>query len=67
MDLSKRISNAIDHSGLKKKFVAERINVSDQTLSAIISGGRKITVEEFFNLCCVLNVSADELYYGSNQ
>lgn len=53
---------AIVASGLKQKFVADRIGMSEQTFSAILTGQRKITVEEFFKLSDVLNMKPEALY-----
>ncbi len=57
-----RVRAAVDDSGLKQKFIAERIGVSEPTFSAMLSGGRKIDVDEFFSLCQVLKKTPDELY-----
>lgn len=57
-----RIGQAIVKSGLKQKYIAEQIGVSEQTLSAMLAGRRKIYVDEFFNLCAVLNETPNDLY-----
>jgi len=57
-----RVSAAVEESGLKQKAIAERIGVSEQTFSAMLAGRRKIYVDEFFNLCQVLNKAPDDLY-----
>jgi transcriptional regulator with XRE-family HTH domain len=57
-----RINAAVSKSGIKQKVIAERIGVSEQALSAMLSGRRKISVDEFFGLCIVLNVTPDDLY-----
>lgn len=57
-----RIGQAIVKSGLKQKYIAEQIGVSEQTLSAMLAGRRKIYVDEFFNLCAVLNETPNNLY-----
>lgn len=57
-----RICNAVEKSGFKQKVIAERIGVSEQTFCAMLSGKRKIYVDEFFSLCLVLGVAPNELY-----
>lgn len=57
-----RINAAVAKSGIKQKVIAERIGVSEQALSAMLSGRRKISVDEFFGLCLVLNETPDNLY-----
>ncbi len=60
--VNERVRAAVTDSGLKQKFIAERIGVTEPTFSAMLSGGRKIDVDEFFGLCRVLKKSPDELY-----
>ena len=57
-----RINAAIEKSGIKQKVIAERIGISEQALSAMLAGRRKISVDEFFSLCVVLNETPDNLY-----
>lgn len=60
--LNERISAAIADSGLKQRFIAERIGMSEQIFSALLAGKRKVTVEEFFGICQVLNMTPEQLY-----
>ena len=57
-----RINSAIEKRGLKQKAVAEKIGVSEQTFSAMLSGKRKISVDEFFSICTVLGETPSNLY-----
>lgn len=52
--VNERISAAVADSGLKQKYIADRIGVSEPTFSAILAGKRKVDVDEFFSLCQVL-------------
>ena len=60
--VNERIRAAVVDSGLKQKFIADAIGMSEPTLSAVLSGKRKIDVDEFFKLCRVLNKTPNELY-----
>ena len=62
-----RICAAVERSGIKKKVIADRIGVSEQTFSAMLAGRRKISADEFFNLCLALGVSPNELYGFSKR
>lgn len=64
--MHERVCAAVERSGIKKKVIADRIGVSEQTFSAMLAGRRKISADEFFNLCLALNTSPNELY-GFNQ
>ena len=46
----------MDANGIKYNFLAEQIGVSSNICSAMLNGGRKITVEEYFLICKVLGV-----------
>lgn len=63
-----RISAAVADSGMKQKFIADKIGISEPSLSALLSGKRKVDVDEFFGLCQILKMKPDELYhYGQRQ
>lgn len=53
---------AIEDSGLKQKFVAEKAGISEQTLSAILNGKQKIEADLFFILSDVLKMAPETLY-----
>lgn len=61
--VNESIKMAISDSGLKKNYIAQQVGLSDSILSAIINGTRKISADEFFMFCRVLNKTPDELYY----
>ena len=63
-----RIRAAIRDSGLKQRYIADRTGLKEQFLSAILNGSRRVTADEFFSLCQVLNMTPEELYnYQSNE
>lgn len=57
--LSKAIKDYINASGMKQKKVAEAAHLSEQQLSDICSGRRKVEAVEYFNICRALGVSVD--------
>lgn len=59
---AKKLKAAIDASGLKQTFIAEKVGISDQALSLMLSGKQKIDVDTFFAICVVLRMSPDEIY-----
>lgn len=58
-----KVCMAVADSGMKQKYIAERIGVSEPTFSAILAGKRKIDVDEFFGICKVLKMEPDDLYH----
>ena len=51
------IRAAVIDSGLKQRFIADAIGMSEPTLSAVLSGKRKVDVDEFFSIDDVIVVS----------
>ena len=63
-----RVCRAIADSGMKQKFIAEKIGMSEPTFSAMLAGKRKIDVDEFFKICVVLKMRPEVLYnYDGTQ
>ena len=62
---SESLKKAVEDSGYKQNFIAEKVGVSEQTLSAILNGRQKIDVDTFFGIANVLRMTPNELYvYG---
>lgn len=57
-----RINSVIVGAGLKQKYLAEKIGVSERVLTAMLSGRRKISADEFYDICLALNMTPNELY-----
>lgn len=61
MKFSKRIAEAIKSSGLSQKEIAEKLNISESNITNWKNGENLPSVEVLFNLCKLLNESADYL------
>lgn len=62
---SESLKKAVEDSGYKQNFIAEKVGVSEQALSAILNGRQKIDVDTFFGIASVLRMTPDQLYtYG---
>ena len=57
--LGLRIRSYIIESGMKLGAIAEKANIPMQTFSAMMTGKRKITAEEYFSICRILGVPLD--------
>ena len=57
--LAEEISKYIDETGIKQKKVAEDAGLTQQQLSDICNGRRKVEAVEYFNICRALGVSLD--------
>lgn len=51
-----KIKDYLDEKGIKYGFVATGVGMPVNTFSAILNEKRKITVEEYFAICSVLEV-----------
>lgn len=60
--VNKRVEAAIEKSGMKQKAIAEKIGVSEQALCAMLAGRRKISADEFYGICVVLNIEPNKMY-----
>ena len=57
-----KLKEAISKSGLKQKFIAEKIGISEAALSTMLNGNQKIDVDTFFSIVEVLRMTPDEIY-----
>ncbi len=60
-EIRKNLIDAINTSGIPKKQIAERVGISNTTLSDYIHRGTFPNLVTFTLLCEVLDVSADEI------
>lgn len=62
---AEKLDEAIEASGLKGKFIAEKVGVSEQALSAMRKGRQKIDIDTFFAIAVVLHMKpGDILAFG---
>lgn len=61
------VRQAIEDSGLKQRFIADKAGISEQALSAMINERQKIGVDEFFAFCQILGKSPEELYHYQTE
>ena len=59
---AEKLRAAIVESGLKQKFIAEKVGISEAALSAMLNGNQKIDVDTFFRIAEVLKRTPDEIY-----
>lgn len=59
--VAERLREMIDERGLKQKFIADEIGVSETAFSAMLNGRQRIDVDTFFAIAGVLRMSPDEI------
>jgi len=57
-----KLKAAIDASGLKQKFIAEKVGISEAALSSMLNGNQKIDIDTFFAIAVILRMTPDEIY-----
>lgn len=57
-----KLREAINRKGMKQKFIAEKVGISEAALSAMLNGNQKIDVDTFFGIVEVLQMTPDEVY-----
>ena len=62
--MHERLKRARKNLKMSQAFVAEQMQVSRPTISAIESGQRKVSVEELARFSKLYGISVDELMYG---
>lgn len=51
-----KVKNYLDENGIKYSYLSERIGMPMNTLSLLLNGKRKMSVEEYFMICEVLGL-----------
>ena len=59
--IQKKLSEAIQNSGLTQTHIAAQLGISQQTVSHYKNGDITPVLDIFANLCKVLDVSADDI------
>ena len=62
-----KLREAINQSGLKQKFIAEKVGISEAALSSMLKGNLKIDADVFFAIACVLRMTPDEIYMEAEK
>lgn len=59
--IKQKIAAAIKQSGLTQTEIANRLGISQQTVSCYIKGDKMPTLDTFANLCAVLDEDANDI------
>jgi plasmid maintenance system antidote protein VapI len=56
---TKLLAQAIDDSGLKKSFLAEKLGISRQSLTSLLNGQTEFKASQIHTLTALLGLSAE--------
>lgn len=67
MTINEKLDDYIKSKGIKQKVVADRAQLSADTLSKILRNERKLMADEFLRICVVLDVDPGEFRTDSSK
>ena len=56
MTVNAKLREFLEKEGIKQSFICEQTGMSPDAVSRILNSNRKITAEEFLNICTVLKL-----------
>ena len=62
-----QIRKHLKNNGISQRFLSEKSGVSEQVMSAILNGRRKIIIEEYFNICAALEIDPVSFYFKAKD
>ncbi len=55
------LCNFVESRGIKQRYISEKTGISDDTISKIFTGKRRILASEFLAICRALNVPSEDI------
>ena len=55
------LNSYIESKGIKQRYICEKTGLSDDIISRILGGKRKILASEFLQICRAIEVPQDEI------
>lgn len=52
----KEIKDYLSKNGIRQTYLSKKININNSTLSAMLHGHRRISIEEYIDICKALNL-----------
>lgn len=59
----KAVSQYLNDKGIKQKWLAEKLDISESRLSGMLTGRYPMSAEMLFDICRILNVSSEVFRY----
>jgi DNA-binding Xre family transcriptional regulator len=56
MSINEKLKAIVDERGIKQSYLCQKTGMSADCISRILNSTRKITADEFLNLCDVLEI-----------
>lgn len=62
MNVNERLKKIVEERGIKQSFLCEQTGMTPDAISRILNSNRKVTADEFLNICQVLNVDPRQFF-----
>lgn len=60
MVVQSRIARYLEEHGIKQRWLAEKLGMTDNQISAILNGKRKMSVDEFARICTAIGKTPND-------
>ena len=67
MRLAENINTYLTEQGIKKKYVAEKSDISENALNLALNGKRRLLADEYIRICKTLDVPFDRFVTTEND
>lgn len=65
--MKEKFREAVRASGMKYRYLAEKIGVKPPTFTAMMRGDRKISMDEFLTICRIINVDPNDFVQDDDE
>lgn len=62
--MHERVRAYVDANGLSRKLIAANMHISESRLSLILNGKRRMTVDDYENICKAIAIDPAKFYYS---
>lgn len=60
--IAEKLSNYIQEKGIKQKYICEKTGISKQSISCLLNGKRKLTIDEYALICTALELPPEYFF-----
>ncbi len=59
MNINKKLSEYISSRGIKQTYISQKTGISQDAVSRILNGTRRISADEFLSICAALEIDTN--------
>ena len=65
--MHERVKRYVDERGLSQRLIAENMGIPESTLSRILNGNRRMTVDDYEGICKAMAVDPARFYKSGSH